>query len=338
MHRKAVILVVVAVAAAAVGFGVWRARAPKASDPEALALLRAAAAPRDTVTLSGEARVIGGGPQAPQRLSVDQKGDRMRMADGSGVVVDDGRDVYRLDPGTRTAQRYRAADVHGDLERLAENYVVTSGGRAEVAGRKATVIVMRRRGGGVARRLWLDGETGVVLRQETYDERGRVLNGMAFERVDFGAEVPESAFEVPDGWEIVEAGAGRSEEPVPLDELSERVGFEVKAPGYVPQGFTQIGAHARQMGRHAVPAAELRYGDGRRRFSVYEHARTHDAGQGMAGQGRHGWRHGAPEGRGRAMGLQGGRAARAEGEDRVVVVVGGDLTPQELARVADSVK
>jgi len=179
----------------------------------------------------------------------------------------------------------------------------------------------------------------VVLRQETYDGRGRVMSGMAFERVDFGAEAPDSAFEVPDGWEIVEAGAGGGEKPVSLGQLSEQVGFEVRAPGHVPQGFVRTGAYARRMGRHAVPAAELRYGDGLRRFSVYEHARIHEGGQGMgmAGGGRHGWRHGAPDGQGRVMGLRGGGAARVEGEDRVVVVVG-DLGSEELARIAESVK
>lgn len=339
MRRRVVILVIAAVAAGAVALGLWWVRAPRVSDPKALSLLRAAAAHQEAVTLSGEARVIGAGPNAPQRLLVNQKGDRMRLADGGGVVVDDGTDVYRLDPDTRTAQRHRTADVHGYLERLAENYVVTSGGSAEVAGRDTTVIEMRRRRGGVARRLWLDGETHVVLRQETYDGRGRVLCGMAFERVEFGAQVPDSAFEVPEGWEIVAAAAEGGEEPLTLDALSKRLGFEVRPPRYVPRGFSPVGAYARQMGRHAMPAAELRYGDGLRRFSVYEHAWTHKGGQGMgmAGGGRHGWRHGAPDGQGCVMGLRGGRAARVEREDRVVVVVG-DLASQELARIANSVK
>jgi sigma-E factor negative regulatory protein RseB len=73
---------------------------------------------------------------------------------------------------------------------LAAHYSLTVVGTDRVAGRDADVVAARRpdarRGDPDAARFWLDRASGLVLRREVYDRRGRTIRASAFVEVTVG--------------------------------------------------------------------------------------------------------------------------------------------------------
>jgi sigma-E factor negative regulatory protein RseB len=74
---------------------------------------------------------------------------------------------------------------------LAAHYSLSIVGAGQVAGRAVDIVAARRPGtsasGTEAARFWLDRETGLVLRREVYDNRGRVTRANAFIEVTVGS-------------------------------------------------------------------------------------------------------------------------------------------------------
>jgi sigma-E factor negative regulatory protein RseB len=75
----------------------------------------------------------------------------------------------------------------GPLHLLARSYDLRVAGAATVAGRRSTVVEVRRLGGAVAARWWVDETTGLLLRRELYDPAGSTTRTSAFEQVRIGA-------------------------------------------------------------------------------------------------------------------------------------------------------
>jgi len=67
----------------------------------------------------------------------------------------------------------------GPLTLLSRTYQLRLGGTGVVAGRDATVVVVRR-GSRVAARMWLDDSTGLLLRQEVMDGAGRLIRAASY--------------------------------------------------------------------------------------------------------------------------------------------------------------
>ncbi len=97
--------------------------------------------------------------------------------------------------GTRPA---RVFDADRDGESLADldskgltllrrTYQLSVEGKDAAAGRSADVVVASRRDGSVAGRFWLDGQTGLLLRRDVLDAKGRMVRSSAFIDVRFGA-------------------------------------------------------------------------------------------------------------------------------------------------------
>ncbi len=74
---------------------------------------------------------------------------------------------------------------------LAANYRVSVAGSAQVAGRPATVVRVRRSNGALAAQFWLDQGTKLPLRRETFDASARVVTEAVFLSLRLGA--PASA-------------------------------------------------------------------------------------------------------------------------------------------------
>ncbi len=80
---------------------------------------------------------------------------------------------------------------------LTDAYAVTLGGSESVAGRPGRVVEVSRAGAVVAR-LWVDDRSGLLLRREVYDGRGRLVRESTFIDVDvsspaFLAHLPPTA-------------------------------------------------------------------------------------------------------------------------------------------------
>lgn len=92
--------------------------------------------------------------------------------------------------------RTRGRGIAGStLELLIDHYRVAFVGAKPCAGRKAHVIEARRGDGSLAARFWLDRETGLLLRREIHDRRGRVMRESSFIELDM--ESPTQMSDAP---------------------------------------------------------------------------------------------------------------------------------------------
>lgn len=69
---------------------------------------------------------------------------------------------------------------------LGRNYQVTTGGRGQVAGRPALLVNVRRPGGALAARFWLDRVTKLPLRRRIFGPGGSLLSEDAFLSISLG--------------------------------------------------------------------------------------------------------------------------------------------------------
>lgn len=79
------------------------------------------------------------------------------------------------------------------LALMRQNYVISYAGPGVADGRPARLIEVRRRGGSLAARYWLDAATGLPLRRDLYDARARRFSEDAFVRLSLSAGQPVPA-------------------------------------------------------------------------------------------------------------------------------------------------
>lgn len=269
-------------------------------------------------------------------------------------LIDDGRNLIRLRPESEQALVLPRPGFVIDKALAERNYVARVSGAAEAVGRPVRIVeIAPRSGGPPVWRLWLDRETCFALKREGYSAEDELATATEYVAVEFGVAVPPGAFSIPAGWARIEAdGGGMRLEP---EALSAGVGFAVRLPRYLPPGYVLQGGYLRQERPHGhargeargrpgrPPVAELRYTDGIRVLSVFQRQRTEEEAQhgerrGKGGPWRH--RHGreAPKSRERMVVNRGNeKVVRYLGAERVVIVAG-DLTEDELTRVAKSIE
>lgn len=146
----------------------------------------------------------------------------------------------------------RSLSLLGLSQRLAAlltaNYTVTLAGHGQVAGRPAQLMTIRRPGGALAARLWLDQATMLPLRREVFDTTGRLLGDDVFLSLTVGqpAGAAGAGPAVP-VWHQLSRGR--------LAALRSR-GWPV--PGPLPGNLTLLDARESPAG----PVVHLAYSDG----------------------------------------------------------------------------
>ncbi len=160
--------------------------APAASEPtaatgrpvtatEAQAVLRRAVGANDTVSYAGVQQWVAHTPTKTVGARVDVVGYPGR---GTGVristigAVELAQDFIPATGGSRTS----GSEL---LSLLARNYALGGLRGAQVAGRSATMLEASD-DGAVAARWWVDDVSGIVLRQENYDDQGAVRISVGF--------------------------------------------------------------------------------------------------------------------------------------------------------------
>lgn len=312
-----------------------------AQSADAPALLKQAYAAEKTVAYTAVMEVRAAGRPAAA-LKVWNSRGRKRMEYLSGpargrVLIDDGRAVYWLDEGGRTAVSTPGTDGPERIDLILRNYSVASKGTATVAGRKAVVIrISPKRQPGPSRTLWIDQETKLILRSESYASDGTLKAASRITSINLKPRLSEALFQVPEGWRI--------QPPPPeertrwtLTELSRRLGITVTEPEYLPAGFELEGMYLVRMGRMQREAAHIRYVDGLNSLSVFQHPVGPGRGQGPGGGRGRRWRGGrGPDADLDVQPLGAvGRMVRLLRFGRMCVVVA-DLPEKELEKVANS--
>jgi hypothetical protein len=341
------------------------ARAHRTAAADAEQLLRAAlqeGVARPMVA-EGEIRVWVARTWQTTPARIEYAGTAARLSLQGGVtptvMLDDGHRLWQVDPASQTAARIGSSDRKIDWDLFLENYSVKPGSSAVVAGRPASEVrvVSRRYPRRTAMELWIDPGTRLILRRLTYDADGHLVASTELTRVSPASDLDPSELAIPAAWTKLdpEEAAVRMSE----DDFEQRAGFAPRWPSYVPQGFQKRGLYANTC-PHGRYYAELRYTDGLRVLSVYEHRPRGRGGMGGRGggppwsrsegaDGGGGRRQGRGQGRGQGPHHFGQPDARPVLIDRgqaktvrqrrseMMVVVTGDLTEQRIRKVIESI-
>jgi hypothetical protein len=129
-----------------------------------------------------------------------------------------------------------------------------------VAGRRASGVAISDAKGNVARRLWIDAETGLILKAEQFGRVGERLASFAFRRVNFDPVIRPGDF-----GPIRREGA-----KIVNDEQDFDVPWTVRVPSWLPPGFEESGRGLRSVGTR--PVLLIHYSDGTRHFSLLQAA------------------------------------------------------------------
>ena len=235
-----------------------------ADEPGMVLLERAVAAARD-VPHHGRLLVASFSREGPQLTEVHVT----RGVDGGMTVTkEDGWEVGRVgeeaflrSSGTllRLGGMERGSTV--DLERLGAKYAVTVDAEPTMldTGPARVLRVQERAGERDREVLYLDAETDLIVRRETFDTDGEPLRVVAYtslEVVDARVVAPD-----PDGLEV----EAFSLAPADLAAFRD-LGFV--APEELPAGYRLLGGFERS--EASVPTLHLVYGDGLYTLSVFE--------------------------------------------------------------------
>ncbi|NUQ00369.1 MAG: hypothetical protein HUU35_11010 [Armatimonadetes bacterium] len=254
--------------------------------------------------------------QAPDRFWRRYQDGELRGTE----VVSVGGTQWRYDP--RLRQTFTAPST-AELPLSTRAYLVSVRGGGQVAGRATDRVRLRARG--VDRLLWLDRETGIVLRSRTA-QSGQLMD-TAFQTFALGRPVAPATFAVPGG------SGSPIAEAVSLSDCARRTGLTVQPPREVPAGFRLIGSYCYNCPCGCgMLAAQLLYGDGVGWLSVFYQDRAHAGcvlSESCCKQG---------EAAHACVGDDGyGINTVARVDRQPVIVVVGDASSQALAKVADSV-
>jgi negative regulator of sigma E activity len=174
-----------------------------------------------------------------------------------------------LRPDEMTQQRF---------ERLLKNYRASALAPQEVEQRKTDVVELSplypvEGATGPRKRLWIDEQTGLTLRTQTFNHQGRLVMTTELKQLDTTPQITATTFVPPADmvkaaqarpWMAAEMGSKR-------EEVARATGLEPPQPKYVPAGFEfdNVGIHrCSDMGTPIV-AAHSRYSDGLNALTVF---------------------------------------------------------------------
>jgi outer membrane lipoprotein-sorting protein len=273
-HRAA------AATGAVLAAALWLSAGPLPAAPadSAAGLLARAVHSADRVAYSGRKVTVlgrGGATEATITQEYHSKRGQVRLetvlprrARGR-VVIDDGRDRWQYEPGRRLLLRSpsTAEPPLSDLGHLQQNYALARAARPErVADRWVDVVTLAPRvPGKPSRKLWLDRETGLVLRVEKFHPDGSPLSASQFTEIRIGQRQPDRLFQPPQGAGIRVQRAASEEVSLSRADLGGR--FRVAAPDVLPAGYRFTGG--RLVTHQGITLAHLRYQDGLSLVSLY---------------------------------------------------------------------
>lgn len=255
--------------------GGWRLPT-RSSDPAAVRLLREAARAAGVTPYSGVQYLSSWGADGRSTSVVVEithqpgRGSMVQVrptAGHSGIQMFEGEQSA----GGNGLGPQLPAGREQALALLGRKYDVQLGARDSVAGRPADVVEARRPDGSLAARLWLDAATGLLLRREITDAKGRMTRASAFVDLRMGhrllpmpqVHAPRPA---PQPWDRQLAASD-------LTSLRNR-GWSV--PATLPGGLELYDARSRTEGDEVV---HLSFSDGLSSVSLFEQRGRLDAGK-----------------------------------------------------------
>jgi len=279
------------------------------------------------------------GPQVTSMSVLCQPGGRERREFHAtrGVLVFDGRSSWQYVPERGIVIR-RPSRGEGQetlrpeqVRRASASYEVRGVTAEPIAGRRSRALefIPRQAGSRPRRRVWVDAETGLILRTEVYGTDDRLSWLSVFEELEYRPVVDQALFtmRVPAGARVVDAG----EEPCLDPEAAERIsGLPVMLPAYLPEGFARQCIRARR--QRDYREIQVVFGDGLSLLSLFAGTKFHDPGAGAAAAPQ--FEIGPWTGQWHELGLVRGISWRTPWARLALL---GELSREEMRRIAASV-
>jgi len=267
------------------GLAFWSVPAARAASfPDALTVLRASLEPPHepyTAELTVERREGAPGQAVSRRLAVRFSPPDLYRREILGpagetlqLVVEDGRTEWIYDPARRKVWQGEPSDPlfkrfgpEEEFDRLSGNYDVAIATGDQVTGRSTWLLTLRARSdGALARRLWVDRKSSLLLRTEAFRSDGSPADAMGFTRLQLGAPQDRTLFRFspPAGSTVVKRA-----EPdyLALDE-AKAAGIEPRLPAWLPSGYVFESLDVMAKGRRNV--VHYRFSDGIEVISLFQ--------------------------------------------------------------------
>lgn len=277
-RRRAVVAFALLVALAGVGWAGWRVERNHA----AVALVQRTHRASSQVCLVGLARTtiwVNGRPVQGTSMVLRDRGGRSRTHYLTGpsrglLMGSTGEVLWQQEKNGAMVQfsRYGSTPTVQSTDDILANYRPRLMGRGKVAERSTAVVgLFERRTGALAKRLWIEHETGVILRQEAYDPAGYLLGRTEYQAVVFPEGLEARLFLPPVRVQARVQTPPTTSRRVSPPRLAELVGFPLRTPTYLPQGYRLQGHFAFECPCHCGGhVAHIRYSDGLRALSIFE--------------------------------------------------------------------
>jgi len=227
------------------------------------------------------------GPQVTSMSILCRPGgfERREMHATRGILVIDGESSWQYLPERGVVLKRPSKGEGGEvmrpeqLQQALASYDVRVVSSARVAGRQSRAIEFtpHQVGSRPRRLVWVDVETGLILRTEVYGSENSRLSWLSvFEELEYHPALDAAAFrmQVPAGVRVVESGAEPCLEPAAAESLA---GLPVALPDYLPEGFVRQCIRARRESGYGE--VQVVFGDGLSMLSLFESTSFREAEQ-----------------------------------------------------------
>ena len=159
-----------------------------------------------------------------------------------------------------------------EFDRIADTYAVMDAGTGRVAGRDTRLVeVMPRDNHRYGFRLWIDTDSGLLLRSEMLDRYDRQLEIFMFTQVQIGNDVPDSALQAEQvtGSKVNHLTLQPADAEPVYRMAEDAIGVDQWHAGWLPPGFVMASMNQRHKPASDDAVNSLVYSDGLAAFSVF---------------------------------------------------------------------
>jgi outer membrane lipoprotein-sorting protein len=218
-------------------------------------------------------------PQVTKLTVMSRPGgkERREYHASRSIAVIDGDYFYQYYPERKLVVKRKLPGGYDTLrkENLRQtlvSYELKNAPSEPIAGRRAQLYEFhpRQAGSRPVRKVWVDVETGLVLRMEIYSPDNRLFWLSVFEDIDYKSHVSPASFslKIPAGVKVVESKEGRC---LSREEAEETAGLPLGLPRYLPGGFVEKCVRVRRAEGHGE--IQVLYSDGLSLLSLFESSR-----------------------------------------------------------------